>query len=66
MSLVFASMPTTESPRPVLAHAELRYLCPNCSSRMQNIRAIERGVERAQHVYKCPRCSVIMTERPEE
>ena len=49
-----------------IAHEELRYRCPNCCARMQNIRAIERGNERPQHVYKCPRCSVIMTERPEE
>jgi hypothetical protein len=49
-----------------MAHEELRYRCPNCCTRMANIRTIERGNARAQHVYKCPRCSVIMTERPEE
>ena len=65
MSLVLEAMPTQLS-QPMRAHVELRYLCPNCSARMQNIRAIERGMERAQHVYKCPRCSVIMTEGPEE
>ena len=63
MSSLSASDRTTQSP--LMAHDELRYRCPNCCARMANIRAIERGNERAQHVYKCPRCSVIMTERPE-
>jgi hypothetical protein len=66
MSSLFASGNTTQPARPLMAHEELRYRCPNCCARMENIRAIERGNERAQHVYKCPRCSVIMTERAEE
>ena len=66
VSALFASADMTQPPRPLMAHDELRYRCPNCCSRMQHIRAIERGTDRPQHVYKCPRCSVIMTERPEE
>ena len=65
VSSLFASGNTTQPLPPLMAHEELRYRCPNCCARMQNIRAIERGNERPQHVYKCPRCSVIMTERPE-
>jgi predicted SprT family Zn-dependent metalloprotease len=64
--LLFASGTTTQSSQPPMAHDELRYRCPNCCTRMASIRTIERGNARAQHVYKCPRCSVIMTERPEE
>ena len=66
MDSLVASGNTAQPFQPSLTHQELRYLCPNCCARMQNIRAIERGNERPQHVYKCPRCSVIMTEQPEE
>jgi hypothetical protein len=66
MSLLFASSDTGQPAQALMAHEELRYRCPNCCARMQSIRAIERGIDRAQHVYKCPRCSVIMTERPEQ
>ena len=65
VSSLLASGETTQPFQPRMAHEELRYRCPNCCTRMANIRAIERGNEPAQHVYKCPRCSVIMTERPE-
>lgn len=66
MSSLSAATDSRAPLEPLMAHDELRYRCPNCCARMQSIRAIERGIDRAQHVYKCPRCSVIMTERPEE
>ena len=55
-------------PYPVTSatHEELRYRCPHCATRMESLRAIDRGLDRAQHVFKCPRCSVIMTERARE